>query len=95
MNSEDSKNNRDSATVTELEESKVQPDSSIMEASEVDEFDNSRMERVAKLLDKLDSTQDSIVGASSFILQLCGKAPSSAPCVVSLIMQEKIPAATA
>ena len=51
------------------EESKVQEiDQSVAEASEVNEFDDRRLERVQKLLDNLDSTQDSIVGASTLII---------------------------
>ena len=39
------------------EESKVQEiDQSVAEASEVNEFDDRRLERVQKLLDNLDST---------------------------------------
>ena len=39
------------------EESKVQDiDQSVAEASEVNEFDDRRLERVQKLLDNLDST---------------------------------------
>ena len=40
----------------------------MMEASEVNEFDDRRLDRVQKLLDNLDSTQDSIVGASTLII---------------------------
>ena len=77
------------------EESKVQEvaDSSVMEASEVNQYDDRRLERVQKLLDNLDSTQDSIVGASTLIIQICGKAPSFAQVLVSLIMKERIPEA--
>lgn len=72
------------------ETERVLETSSVIEASEVSAFDDHRMERVQKLLNNLDSTQDSIVGASAFILQLCGKAPSFAPCIVKLIMKDRL-----
>ena len=63
-------------------------------SSEVNFYDDRRLERVQKLLDNLDSTQDSIVGASTMIIQICGKAPSFAQVLVSLIMTEKLPQAS-
>ena len=59
-----------------------------MEATEsiAADIETEKLERVRKLLQNLDQTQDSIVGASSLIMQICSKAPSFATAVVKLII---------
>ena len=73
----------------------VQAPQSLAEASTREGDDTARMDRVHRLLDNLDLTQDSIVGASSFILSICERTQSAAADVVQVIMTERLMQATA